>query len=93
MLRERRSMGFITVEVAHDGASKPATLQLSDARLQLAHIINVISVTLRTSGLAGSCVVTYVDIHDETRVVESDGGLVDMFSCARAIAPARLQVN
>lgn len=86
-------MGFITVDVAHDGASKPATLQLSDARLQLAHIINVICVTLRKSGLAGSCVLSYVDFHGKARVVESDGGLVDMFACARAITPTRMQVN
>jgi hypothetical protein len=83
-------MGFITVEIV--GGAKPVFVQLSDSKLTLKRVLDVIGISTRRVDLATSSALSYCDVEGDWVTVGEDAELVHMFAAAKTVSPAKLQV-
>ncbi len=84
-------MGYITIEIL--GAAKPVSVQLSDSKLTVKRVLDVIGISLRRADLESTSDLSYVDASGNTVWVCVDKDVARMFLAAREIAPAKLQVQ
>lgn len=87
---KRTAMGFITVEIV--GGPKRLFAQLSDSKLLLKRVMDVIGITTRRADLAASSRLEYKDEEGDWVLVLTDEDVAEMFRASKTVAPAALQV-